>query len=289
MARTLHIPFFNGQCLIGLCFLFLILNGPSFASSPGPQLLLLNVGEGASQLLMTEDRHACLIDTGNPISGTRILRLLQSENINELECIIITHPHPDHMGGIFTILGLMKVKRIYDNGQPIQGRPNCDILRWYDNFVRKRKNYSFLRAGDTLKLSKLVEISCLWPERGKPFSRNWNENSLVLMIHLGEKRVLIMGDATKKVEAELLSTSRIGPVDGLVVGHHGAGDATGNKFLASANPKWAYISVDRDNIRGYPSDDTLMRLKRAGIRVLLSFLNGNCKVGTVTGIVCSNL
>ncbi len=289
MARILYIPFFNGQCLIELYLLFSILNGPSFASTPGPQLLLLNVGEGASQLLITEDRQACLIDTGNPISGTRILRVLRSEDINELECIIVTHPHPDHMGGIFTILGLMKVKRIYDNGQPIPGRPNCDILRWYDNFVRKRKNYSVLRAGDTLKLSKLVEIFCLWPERGRPLSRNWNENSLVLMIHLGGKRVLIMGDATMKVEEELLRTSRIGPVDGLVVGHHGAGDATCNKFLASAKPKWAYVSVDRDNIRGYPSNDTLMRLKRAGIRVLLSFLDGNCKVGTVTGIMCSNL
>ncbi len=250
---------------------------------------MLDVGEGASQLLLTENGEACLIDTGNPISGPKILETLQSKNIKELKCIIITHPHPDHMGGLFTILGIMKAKKIYDNGQPIPQRPRCDLLRWYDNFVRKRKNYSVLRAGDTLKLSKLSKITVLWPDRGKTFSHNWNANSLVLIIHLGEKRVLIMGDATKKVETELLMASRVGPVDGLVVGHHGADDTTSSKFLALVKPKWAYISVDRRNIRGYPSDDTIMRLKNAGIQVFLSFLNGTCEVATYTGITCSNL
>ena len=285
MARTLDLPFF--KCIVWLFFMAGLLSVSRSALGQEAQLLLMDVGEGASQLLITEEGKACLIDTGNPISGIKILKTLREKKLSELECIIITHPHPDHMGGLFTILGLIRTKKIYDNGQPIPKRPLCDLMRWYEELVRNRANYFTLRAGDIITLSKSIRISVLWPRKDVTLSPNWNENSLVLLIGVGSKRILIMGDATKKVEQKILATTSLGKIKGLVVGHHGADDATSRDFLAAIKPTWAYISIDVNNIRGYPSKNTLTRLKNTGILILKSYINGTCTLFPQEPITCS--
>lgn len=253
-------------------FIFSFLS-PLASSDEAGRIHFINVGEGDSILLETQEKTA-LIDTGNLISGPRLVKYLKEKGIEKLDYLIITHPHPDHMGGVFFILPMLKVEKIYDNGQDLGGvRKVCPIYRWYEDLVRKRKNYAVLISGDTLTLGSLT-LEVLWPP-GVPTSSDFNAFSLVMMVSYGGFSCLLSGDLTASGERELLKRGVSLKADVLKVGHHGAEDATTKEFLEAVSPGIAVVSVDKDNFWGYPSARVLERLKKAGVKVYRTDRDGD--------------
>ena len=233
------------------------------------KVYFLDVGEGEASLIITPDGKSILIDAGNVVTGFRVVEFLRKQKITSLDAVIITHPHPDHMSGIFAVASLVKIKKKYDNGQPFEN-PQCpDIMRWYAEFFRKG-DYSVLKRGDILKFGK-VQLRVLSPE--KPDS-DWNSNSLVILLTYGSTKFLFMGDAPIKVERELLRRGDPVSADVLKVGHHGASDALSSEFLNRVNPTFAVISINKNNIRGYPAKSVLRKLKNRGIGTYLTYEHG---------------
>ena len=160
----------------------------------------------------------------------------------------------------------LKVEKIYDNGQDLAGvRKTWAIYRWYEDLVRKRKNYAVLISGDSLILGSLT-LEILWPPE-VPTSSDFNAFSLVIMVKGSRFSCLLTGDLTAAGERELLKMEVNLKADILKVGHHGAEDATSQEFLEAVSPGIAVISVDKDNFWGYPSARVLERLKKAGVKV----------------------
>ncbi len=250
--------------LVLLLFTFPFLSTLASSDEAG-RIHFINVGEGDSILLEIEGKSA-LIDTGNLISGPRLVKYLKEKGIEKLDYLILTHPHPDHIGGVFFILPALKVEKIYDNGQELGGvRKTCAIYRWYEDLLRKRKNYAVLTCGDSLTLGSLT-LEVLWPP-GVPTSSDFNAFSLLIMVKGGGFSCLLTGDLTAAGERELLKREVNLKADVLKVGHHGAEDATSQEFLEAVSPGIAVISVDKDNFWGYPSARVLERLKKAGVKV----------------------
>jgi competence protein ComEC len=250
----------KNYCFAAIIFLVLMPVTVAFSgdvSSAGAcysRVHFLDVGEGSATLIETENNKHILIDCGNVITGARVLDFCRRAGIKELDALIITHPHADHMGGVFQLLSELNIKRVYDNGQLIPAVPQGDIFRWYGEAVRHLKNYKILRQGDRLSWPGLV-IDVLWPSQ--PLGKNWNGNALVLRIKAGSSRLLLMSDAGKRVEAALLAANVDLRAEVLQIGHHGAADASSPAFLRAVSPRLAVISVNKDNIRGYPAPETL--------------------------------
>lgn len=84
-------------------------------SLPHLQVAFINIDHGDSILLISSKGDTVLIDAGYPQSGT--LKYLKSHNITELDTVIATHAHEDHIGGIPEVLkninvgGLLKTDR----------------------------------------------------------------------------------------------------------------------------------------------------------------------------------
>ncbi len=250
--------------LVLLLFTFSFLSTLASSNEAG-RIHFINVGEGDSILLEIEGKSA-LIDTGNLISGPRLVKYLKEKGIEKLTYLILTHPHPDHIGGVFFILPALKVEKIYDNGQDLAGvRKICAIYRWYEDLVRKRKNYAVLIYGDSLTLGSLT-LEVLWPPE-VPTPSDFNAFSLLTMVKGDGFSCLLTGDLTAAGERELLKREVNLKADVLEVGHHGAEDATSQEFLEAVSPGIAVISVDKDNFWGYPSTRVLQRLKKAGVKV----------------------
>ena len=76
----------------------------------------IDVSEGDSILIQMPNKKNILIDTGDLSAGYIVKKYLKTKNIFRLEYIIITHMHPDHVGGIFNILPQIKTSYIYYNG-----------------------------------------------------------------------------------------------------------------------------------------------------------------------------
>jgi len=244
------------------------------AQSQPLKIHFLDVGEGDSILIETPNGKTVLVDTGNLITGLDVVRYLEKNNIYKLDHLIFTHPHLDHIGGAFSILQMLDVKNIYDNGEDLsKGHGLEDVYSWYSDLVRNSNKYSILEAEDSLSLDE-VKLKILWPD--KPFiSSNFNVNSLVIMVKYRAFSCLLAGDLTSLAEAELLKKKNLLEAGILKVGHHGASDASSNDFLKEVSPKIAVISVDRDNFRGYPSLRVLTRLEEVGAKVYRTDKDGN--------------
>ncbi len=263
-------PILRNLCLTVLAF-FCIAGASARADV---EINFLDVGEGDAIHIGVSSGEHILIDAGNVMTGHRVVRFLQKEGVTELAALIITHPHPDHMGGVFAILDRIPVKRVYDNGQGLPGAKGEDLLRWYGESVRTREHFRELKAGETLRFGEMT-MDVLWPRA--PASANWNHNSLVLRLLSGNQSVLLMGDAGISVEEQLLASGIDLQASVLKVGHHGYRDATGPSFLERVSPQFAVISVNDENIRAYPSVEVLDRLRAHEIDTLLTNVDGHIR------------
>jgi len=256
-----------------LIFALFILSA-AFADNQSLKIHFIDVGEGDSILIEAPDGETALIDVGNLITGLDVVKYLNKKNIYDLDHLIFTHPHLDHIGGAFFILQMIEVKNIYDNGEDLLAlTKGSDIYRWYDDLVRKSNKYGVLEAGDSLLLGE-VKLKVLWPPKPLIFS-DFNANSLVIVVEYKAFRCLLTGDSTIPGEKELLENKNYIVADVLKVGHHGFVDASSKEFLKAVSPKISIISVNKDNIRGYPSEEVLTRLGKLGAKIYRTDKNGN--------------
>jgi len=236
----------------------------------GPlKITFLDAGEGEATLLEINGMSA-LVDSGNIITGYSVAQFIKKRHIEKLDFVIITHPHYDQMSGVFHILQQIPAKARFDNGQPFPKKDEQDIYRWYSEFYRN-SNYKVLKKGDTLIMDE-VEILVLSPEYLK---KDWNSNSLVLKITHKANSMLLMGDAGIMVEKELLQKNENMRANILKVGHHGADDTSSESFIKAVNPVYAIITINQNNIRGYPSQSVIKRLKEHHAKVLYTYKNGD--------------
>ena len=253
-----------------LIFFTLFLFSTFYCQGAELKVWFLDVGEGEAIFIKTPDKKSVLIDTGNLISGFEVVKFLHQQNVLELDALIITHPHLDHMGGVFHVLQQIKTLKHFDNGQNFKNSRKNDALRWYASIFREN-NYQALQAGENITLGE-VSIDVLSP--GK-LTADWNTNSLVLKVSYGANSFLLMGDANIEAQNELLRQNIDLKADILKVGHHGAADSLSPKFITAVSPLFAVISVDANNLRGYPAQATLKMLQHAKVKVLLTSVESN--------------
>jgi len=254
--------------------LFISLVISFYAEASDLRIHFLDVGEGDSILIQTPRDNTVLIDTGNFISGFKVVEYLKKHDIHNLDYLIFTHHDLDHIGGAFFILQMVDVGKVCDNGQDLTEHiKSSDIYRWYEELVRKNTDYGVLKAEDKFLLDG-VSFEVLWPIRPFIFS-SFNANSLVIMIEYKKNKCLLTGDFNAVAERELLKKTPGLKADILKVGHHGSFDASSEEFLKAVSPKISVISVNKDNIRGYPSEAVLRRLQALNTKIYRTDLNGD--------------
>ena len=241
------------------------------ASAEELRLRVLDVGEGQAVLLQ-HGEHGILVDTGHAGQAPQVLSAIDDSGIRRLDMLILSHLHPDHASGYFRLREAWPDTPVLDAQHPLPADISPDMVRWVNEALSADPLRRRLAAGDTLPWGD-VRIEVLWPAVFT--SDNLNRHSLVLHIRHGERSALLMGDAGKEVERELLQQGKKLTADVLIVGHHGASDAGDPAFLAAVQPAWSVISVNHNNLRGYPGADTLQRLRTAGGQVLRTDEDGD--------------
>lgn len=236
-------------------FLFVFLS-PLIAFA-NPQLIVLDVNEGQS-ILLKHNTQGLLIDTGHAGESLNVLSKLKKYGVQHLSAIIFTHLHPDHASGYFRIKEAFPAATIYSNCHPLPSNITPDMTRWVYDALKKDQNHHCIKAGDKIDFN-MINLNILWPNNFS--NHNLNRHSLVIDLKISDKNILIMGDSDAKVEAELLLTKKLkSNYDALVAGHHGAKDATSESFIKQIKPLLTAISVNKNNIRGYPAQSVIKRL-----------------------------
>ena len=262
-----------------ILYFFLLIFAPADISAEptcGVKLTFIDVGEGESIVVEQSDALPFVIDTGNPVGGFKTVEYLKSRNIQALTAVLLTHPHLDHIGGVFALLKNFSAEKLYDNGQGMAQESNMnDMYRWYGPFFRTQKNYSMLRRGASLKIGK-VDLSVLWPRNGE-LDSDWNNNSIVLKLRFGEFKALLTGDSLEATEQALLREKIDLKANVLKLGHHGSRHASSSEFVASVQPSAVVVSVDTKNSRGYPDEEKLHHISTTA-KLLRTDRNGTITI-----------
>lgn len=244
--------------------LFLLLF--AFPTNQHHRITMLNVGQGDSILYEAGNNQNVLIDTGGKvitdnaknnfsISKYHILPTLNERGINKLEYLILTHPHNDHIGEVEYIMSHLKIKYlvIYSSSY------NDKMLLSLSN-LSKRYNVKLLdvrQVGDF----RIGESDFTFLNSYIQGSQDKNEYSIVTLINYHNKKVLLMGDATKNNEEILLKKYHLPKVDILKVGHHGSKTSSSAQFIEAVQPNISLISSGKNNIYRLPNKEIINRLK----------------------------
>ena len=238
-----------------------------------PEVVVLDVGEGSAALIRTEAGNI-LVDAGPESRQEVLCEHLRQMGVRAFAMMILTHPDEDHIGGADAVLRAFSVREIRTNGA-------AEANDSYDTLVRtadaKAVPIRPAAAGECLTVGEAV-LTVLSPsdEEAEPD----NEGGLVLMLALGGKRILFMGDAGQKTEKKLLQ--RVGAdalrADVLIAGHHGSDSAGSAEFLAAVSPKEIVVSCGAGNEYGHPDGRALERMRAVCNTVRRTDLEGDVRI-----------
>jgi len=250
---------------------------PEPAATPLPEAKTLavhfiDVGQGDAILLLVQPGATVLIDGGPRAAGQTVVNYLTERGVKELDLVIATHPHADHIGGLIDVLEAFKVKRVIDSGQPHTTKTFDDYLTAVERQVEAGHCVYETPEGQIVQLASNVTLKVLGPDRDLS---SLNDNSVVARVDFGKTSFLFTGDAEKEAEERLLARGVDLKADVLKVGHHGSSTSTSAAFLAAVAPAYAVICVGAGNSYGHPTEQTLNRLAAAGARIYRTDVSGH--------------
>jgi beta-lactamase superfamily II metal-dependent hydrolase len=235
----------------------------------------LDVGQGDSELIVFGNR-TILIDAGEMGRGDLVVADLQKRGVTQIDLLVATHPHSDHIGGMKEVLAAFPVKKVLDTGLP---HPTPVYSQFLETIEARHIPYTVAGQGQTIEIDPALRIFVLSPEVGRS-GDDPNENSIVLRISYGTIDFLMTGDMGGEAEAALVKSGYALDAEILKVGHHGSRYSTSPAFLSRVNPEVAVIEVGRDNPYGHPHDEAMENLKNAGVTVYRTDRDGTVLVRT---------
>ncbi|MFZ7133545.1 MAG: ComEC/Rec2 family competence protein [Eubacteriales bacterium] len=222
----------------------------------GTTLLIhfFDIGQADSIFIQEPSGKTMLIDAGNEDDSSYIIQYLKYMDINEIDYLVATHPHEDHIGGMDDIVtafnvGMILAPKVLNNSQS-----NKDLHKAIN---KKEYTITYTKAGDHYNLGECnFTIASPWRDT----YTNLNDYSLVLKLNYYKNSFLFMGDAEGDVLGDMLSAEVSLESDLIKIGHHGAAPSTPDKLIKAVKAKTAILTV-RNNKPNYPHLSTLSTLE----------------------------
>ncbi|WLR58424.1 ComEC/Rec2 family competence protein [Guptibacillus hwajinpoensis] len=235
------------------------------AQSNVVEVHFIDVGQ-ADSILITYGEKAVLVDAGDNGDGETVSNYIKKLGINQLDYIVATHPHHDHIGGMDDVIENFDVQTVM---MPDVSYPTVHYKSLLKVLKKKDITLEKARKGMKIKLGHQVNIKVISPSKEAEYE-DFNDYSAVLRLSHKENSFLLMGDAGVEVEKQMLEKVKMKQLksDVLKMGHHGASSATSETFLKAVTPETAVISVGKNNRYDFPDKNVIQRLNEHHISVL---------------------
>ena len=234
----------------------------------GLGVTFLDVGQGDAALIEGPRGFVALVDGGGAIPGlsgdfdpgARVIEpVLRRKGIFRIDLVILSHPHPDHMNGLFHVLESFAVSALWtagsDGGNPAFGR----LLA-----LAQRRDTALARPHTVVRNGLSIEPWGPWldGEIRSPPGLSPNDASLVVRVGYRGRHVFFAGDLEVQGEAELVdrAAARRPRAQVLKLPHHGSRTSSSQALLEAVAPELVAMSLGRANRFGFPHAEVLRRL-----------------------------
>jgi competence protein ComEC len=246
-------------------------------SSRTLDIYIVDVEGGNATLFVTPAGESVLIDTGNGglaavRDADRIMAAVKEAGITQIDALITSHWHGDHMGAMAELAGRIPVRHYLDHGPNVQPAAAVDefLQKTYPALVAKAR-HTVAKAGDTLPLKDVqwrivtsgrgtimkplpgagqpnphcaaFKPHTVNPVSGQPIGNTEDEHSVGSHITFGQFRALYLADFPWNKEFELMCPSnRLGTLDFLLVSRHGQHSSNSEALVHALRPRVGAIN-----------------------------------------------
>lgn len=233
-----------------------------------------NIGQGDATLIRTPQGQQILIDGG---PDRTILRKLGQELPwfeRDIDLVILSHPHADHVAGLTYVLERYRVQQILMT-DAVHTTP--EYLRFLELIKQYQVPVTLAQAGQVIALSGEVNVEVLWPNISYAGIKvvDLNATSIVNRVVYGNTAVLFTGDTPSENEAALVASGAQLSAQILKVAHQGSHTSSTEAFLRAVSPEVAVISVGANNRYGHPHRQIVARLQTLVATVLRTDRDGD--------------
>lgn len=243
----------SGRVTVGLGLLLITAWGYEWSSRLSHaelKLHFISVGNGASVLIQAPGGENLLLDGGGNLEGrpdvgaVHVAPVLWEKRIMSLNRVILSHPHPDHLGGLLFIFQAFRVTQgLWDNGQHPNDPRYVEFLKAAQAAGLRSRS---LCSGETWFMGQ-ARLEFLHPPcegfsaRSKSRASETNNRSLVLKVAMGGFSFLLPGDV--EAEAEKLLTERAQLASTVLMApHHGSKSSSTEEFIRRVMPRIVIFS-----------------------------------------------
>lgn len=249
------------------------------------EIVFLDVGQGDAIFIRFPLGTTMMIDSGGKIPikskenqaatpfsiGENVdSKYLWQRDIEELDYILLTHPHSDHMQGFDDII---KNFSVHNAILPVNPNLMAEGQNFVDKLINAHIPINIWSKGQSYFIDG-VKIEVLWPIKDISKKQAGNNQSLVLMLNYQGRKILLTGDIEKAVEELLTNSNEDLSAEILKAPHHGSKTSSTNGFLQKVNPKVVIISAPAKSMFNHPHKEVIKRYEDLGIKTYQTGLGG---------------
>ena len=201
------------------------------------ELIFVGTVNDADCTIILSGESCILIDTGEAQDSEHIVQTLESHGVEQIDCVILTHPDKDHVGGASDLLDHFAVTQIVTPYFSGEKAVYTDLLQKAEKMnipVQSLYRSRLYTYGD-------LNLRIFAPE--KFYYEKSNNYSLAVYVEHGENKLFWAGDAQKERIEELLSLE-LEPVDLYHVAYHGRDTAISGQLIDMLKPKYAIVTAN---------------------------------------------
>ncbi len=243
----------------------------SLAAAADLQVYAIDVEGGKATLYVAPSGESMLVDTGydgfHNRDADRIVAAAHDAGIHQIDYLVVTHYHKDHMGGVPQLAAKIKIVNFIDHGENFETvKDTAEALAAYEK-TRAKGNHIVVKAGDTIPIHELnvtvvtaagKAIDKPLPGAGqpnpacasyKPIDNDTGENahSIGMWMTYGQFRLVDLGDLYWNQEHDLsCPVNMLGKADVYMTTHHGKKTSSSPQMVWALAPKVAVMNNGPD-------------------------------------------
>lgn len=225
----------------------------------------VSAGKADAILLGVSDA-VCLIDAGYVRTRGKILAAMERMGVEKLDAVFLTHTDDDHADGLEWLaeseipVGTWYASALYTSVKESK-HPAVKAA------AARGQEVVWLQAGDAVSLGGAT-LEVLAPAQLNEDKDD--NNSLVMMLHSDEGRILLAGDMEFPEEGVLLQSGADVACDVLKVPNHADDDTCSETFVRAAAPDAAVICTDTREKSETPDPRVVASLQAVGAQVAVT-------------------